>query len=529
MSETPEDRFESQLRDALAREAHRHHSSPDIVANFIGRAQRHGRRMRRRAAAVVAAVVVVSVAAFVVPAQLRTASTVRLALSGVFSPPAVQLTITDPVSPYSVQVTLTNPTGGSVSSAAASDNLEISVQRAGTTLLQVVVDGGAVYVRVHLVGFYRAPEEAISSWQSAAQQDPQLWYLSTLAGGAWVGTTVSSVDTYLASGGHPAPSPSDVGDLRSAFALSFAQSWDAWSSASKLSTSDGVTEYAVTLPTRNFLGTLLSDATAELTKAIPESAQGVTQAVQWIDEIPAGDSVPVRLWLANGSLTKMQIPLSHGAYDIAVSDTARAVSAPAGALMIDGQSAAAAFGSGASLVFGCNLLTVTGPIDSPASLVVRALLGSMLRQCTVIFPSNGTAAQANLQDALTAAKTYFTDSGQTFLGLTNSASSTTSSIQEIGSGLSYASDAASDGPHTISTDVGGNGSYVILTAYAPGTRWCWGILEITAAQEAAVLGVARQPGTYFFVASPSASCDAASLSSVSASSTAGFPAGPSDG
>ena len=138
--------------------------------------------------------------------------------------------------------------------------------------------------------------------------------------------------------------------------------------------------------------------------------------------------------------------------------------------------------------------------------------------------ANNTAAQSNLQTALTAAKSYYDNSGHTFLGLMNSGASSTSSIQEMDTGLSFISAGPSTGPHVISTEVGDGGS-LVLTAFEPGPNDCWGILEIK--KRARVLGIAESPGTYFFVirGTTTSACNAAIVESVSASSTADFPHG----
>ena len=59
------------------------------------------------------------------------------------------------------------------------------------------------------------------------------------------------------------------------------------------------------------------------------------------------------------------------------------------------------------------------------------------------------AAQSNLRTALTGAQTYYEGSGHTFVGLMNSAASSTSRIREIDADLSYVS-RPSTGPLLIS-------------------------------------------------------------------------------
>jgi hypothetical protein len=152
-----------------------------------------------------------------------------------------------------------------------------------------------------------------------------------------------------------------------------------------------------------------------------------------------------------------------------------------------------------------------------AFLVVQALPNGGCGGC------QNNAAQSNLRTALTGAQTYYEGSGHTFVGLMNPGASSISSIQEIDAGLSYVS-RPSTGPRVISTEVGTDGLYLVLTAFVTnGTNDCWGILDI----EAGALGIAELPGTYFFVnrGTTTSACNAANIKSVSASSTSGFPHG----
>jgi hypothetical protein len=138
-----------------------------------------------------------------------------------------------------------------------------------------------------------------------------------------------------------------------------------------------------------------------------------------------------------------------------------------------------------------------------------------------------TAAPSNLQNALVGANTYFVDSGHTFTGMFDSASSTTSSIQQIGTGLSFVDNAPSTDKHVISTTIGGGGTYVVLLDFARGPLDCFGILDLTKDQRRTVLGIAKAAGTYFFVIrnTTTSACDAARIKTVSTFSTTGFPGG----
>lgn len=138
---------------------------------------------------------------------------------------------------------------------------------------------------------------------------------------------------------------------------------------------------------------------------------------------------------------------------------------------------------------------------------------------------NNVAAGANLTNAVTGARTYYVDSGRTFLGLTTSESLTTSSIQEIGTGLSFVSGSPSTNRNVISTKVGGGGSFVVLTAFDELSNDCLGILDLTKPLAGTVLGISKSVGTYFFVIrrTLASGCGAARITSVTAFSRTGFP------
>ncbi|HLI44101.1 MAG TPA: prepilin-type N-terminal cleavage/methylation domain-containing protein [Acidimicrobiales bacterium] len=134
-------------------------------------------------------------------------------------------------------------------------------------------------------------------------------------------------------------------------------------------------------------------------------------------------------------------------------------------------------------------------------LVVLLIIGILLAIAIPTFLSvtkgaQGTAAQSNLQTALTGADTYYTDASQTYTGILDPALATASTLTQIDTGLSYATSGNSTGPHVISVDSAGQ--YIIMTAWAPGQNDCWGILDIKSTQNPGVLGETAT-GTYYFV------------------------------
>ena len=161
-------------------------------------------------------------------------------------------------------------------------------------------------------------------------------------------------------------------------------------------------------------------------------------------------------------------------------------------------------------------------------LVVLLIIGILLAIAIPTFLSvtknaNDTAAQANLQTALTGAKSYYTQQNQTYTNIMNL---TTSNIISIDVGLSFVTAAApSSGPQVVSID-NVNGSRLVMVAWAKGTRNCWGVVDVTAAQAAD-----GQPATFTGTiyaedkSVPSATCTGqlfAGTAKVGLSSTTGF-------
>jgi type IV pilus assembly protein PilA len=161
-------------------------------------------------------------------------------------------------------------------------------------------------------------------------------------------------------------------------------------------------------------------------------------------------------------------------------------------------------------------------------LVVLLIIGILLAIAIPTFLSvtkgaNNTAAQANLQTALTGADTFYTNSNQTFTGL-DVASTGVSDLAQIDTGLSYVSNGASTSPHVVSIHVA-NGNAFEAVAWASGTHDCWGILDIKTTQGTAIL-TETNTGTYYFVkkAIPSSSCVAGTVGEDTIQ-TSSFPKG----
>ena len=168
-------------------------------------------------------------------------------------------------------------------------------------------------------------------------------------------------------------------------------------------------------------------------------------------------------------------------------------------------------------------------------LVVLLIIGILLAIAIPTFLSvtktaNNTAAQANLQTALTGADTFYTANNQTYAGLYGGIG--VSTITAIDTGLTYVSGSASTKSNSISINASGAAGWVVLAAWAPGTKDCWVILDQKSAQ--ASTGIAGNttylaPGTYYGVikSTTTASCSAGTSMSVPAAnwSQTGFPHG----
>lgn len=163
-------------------------------------------------------------------------------------------------------------------------------------------------------------------------------------------------------------------------------------------------------------------------------------------------------------------------------------------------------------------------------LVVLLIIGILLAIAIPTFLSvtkgaNGTAAQSNLNTALTGGDAYYTDGNQSFVGLTNNQDPAgTSSLGQIDTGLSYVSSnlaaGNSTGSHVISLNVGNAGQSLVMAAFAPGQNICWGIVDIKSTLTTAI-ATKTAVGTYYFgvTNSSTASCNAQTLTSAAMATT----------
>ncbi|MGD0945493.1 MAG: prepilin-type N-terminal cleavage/methylation domain-containing protein [Acidimicrobiales bacterium] len=132
-------------------------------------------------------------------------------------------------------------------------------------------------------------------------------------------------------------------------------------------------------------------------------------------------------------------------------------------------------------------------------LVVLLIIGILLAIAIPTFLStaktaNSTAAQANLQTALTGANAYWTEEGQTYSGIDSAGNPTVSNISDIDTGVNYVSGTNSSGLNVVSLWTDGSTS-LVMSAYAPGTHDCWSIVDLKAPSSTVWGGLGM--GTYY--------------------------------
>ena len=163
-------------------------------------------------------------------------------------------------------------------------------------------------------------------------------------------------------------------------------------------------------------------------------------------------------------------------------------------------------------------------------LVVLLIIGILLAIAIPTFLSvtksaNNTAAQSNLQTALTGAKTYFEQANQTYYQI-NTAGSPYSTISQVDTGLTYyTGSTASTASNQISLNTANGSADVILAAYSAGTKECWAVEDNTASGGTPMFGSAIVGTTYaVWRTGQSPTTCKGTQTTPSAISTTGFPA-----
>jgi type IV pilus assembly protein PilA len=164
-------------------------------------------------------------------------------------------------------------------------------------------------------------------------------------------------------------------------------------------------------------------------------------------------------------------------------------------------------------------------------LVVLLIIGILLAIAIPTFLSvtktaNNTAAQANLQTALTGADTFYTNNNQTYSNIMTPGAGV-STITAVDTGLSFVATGGSTKSNVISISASGASGYIILAAFSPGTKDCWIVVDQKAAQSGNVGGNSNHAtGTYYGVlkSTTSSACVASSVTGTGFTSS-GFPHG----
>ncbi len=241
------------------------------------------------------------------------------------------------ISQYTLQVEVTSENGSApLSGSAGVDDFEISVLRQGVDLGDVVVADHAVYVRLDLAEI--DPNGYANLQQSVTQRTeggPGAAVAQAFLNDQWVGVDDSIIESLDKSIDPKAlPQPTQSTSLRNSFATSFAQSWDTWASIHEVSSTDGTTEYTMSLPVREFVGTFVEDLHTALGKELPSSARLVDDASRLIGDIPSNLTIPITMWVTNGVLTQLDLSYKGNSLDLAISHPVVGVSPPTGATML---------------------------------------------------------------------------------------------------------------------------------------------------------------------------------------------------
>ena len=310
------------------------------------------RSFRKRAMAV-AAVMSVVVAFGVIATVTSKVSGVRAALASVFASPTLKVVMSahtanpqeqTTVSQYSVALTVTSQNGRQpLSGSDGVDDYEVSVLRGSTDLADLIIADDAVFVRVNVravdPGSYAHEMQSLAS---DLRPGPAYDVARAFLGDEWVGVEDSTVESFAKSLGATTPQPQSrlsFDNLRNAFTLSFAQSWDTWASVHQLSSRNGVTEYSLKLPVQHFVATFFKDIKGTLLEDVPSADEATFRSElnllsALIGRIPAGLEIPMTLWVTNGSLSRLDIAYNGDSLDLAISHPAVGVAPPAGASML---------------------------------------------------------------------------------------------------------------------------------------------------------------------------------------------------
>ena len=308
----------------------------------------------RRRASVAAAVIVASIAAAAcgeqVASHVSAGDTVHSAFTSVFKSNTTQFVVTAQNLPgqaalldgsFSIVLTTSQAAGGSAT-AGERRSVDVSIYHESTNLVDLRETGGSVYLRTDvedLAGLAGPGQsDSIAAELNQFANRPGLGWVHEVIAGKWVGLSKSTLLAFV----HQVAGMSDMGksalnlqqtkQLRIAVSTSLVQSIREWLSIHQTSSD----EYAMNLPIRDFVGSLLQGLYKPLASYLKVAVPSQAELGKVIDKIPSSLSVHANMWVADGSLSKLQIfvPNSAASILIAVSHPTAPVVAPTGATML---------------------------------------------------------------------------------------------------------------------------------------------------------------------------------------------------
>lgn len=278
-------------------------------------------------------------------------SGIRAAFASVFSGPTLKVVFTGHSSNraqeavagrYSVAFTMTDNGGAPLSASGGRRDYQVSVLRAGADLADVIIVHNSIYVRLDLRSIKRGSYESALRSLAATRPGPAHDVASSLVHDQWVGISEATMESLVKTfdpKAPPRPAGARLGKLSHAFTLSFAQSWDAWTSIHRLSSRNGVTKYSVKLPVQHFVSMLLSDIKGAVSRDLPGADLRIARAelraaASAVDRVPAGFEIPMILSVANGSLSNVVITHKGSSISLAISHPAVGLTAPLAPAMV---------------------------------------------------------------------------------------------------------------------------------------------------------------------------------------------------
>jgi hypothetical protein len=318
-----------------------------------------------------------------IAAHVQASDSVHAGLTSVFSSPTTQFVITAQNLPgqasiadgsFSIVVTTSQESASNVVTGHRA--VDVSIDHEATNLIDLRYVNGAEYLRLDLkdlTAFASAGTYAsISATLNKLAAHPGLGYLHDILAGSWVGVSTSTllsvtrqIERGLPSANKPTFNLNKIGQLRMTLLTSFLQSVRTWLSVHQTHAD----EYALTLPIRSFVGSLLHQIAKPLAAYLKEPFPAQAELGTIVNRIPANLSVHANMWVQNGSMTKLQIfiPDSSASVLIGISHPASPVQVPSGATMLTASNLTQLFGTATSF----------GTTASSSLSVVSSSLGAV--------------------------------------------------------------------------------------------------------------------------------------------------------